>query len=249
MDRIIADNAGEAAPGVSDGFLELRGLSKRYGGRMALRGVTFSIPRGRIVGLLGPNGAGKTTLIKILAGVLCGYEGAVRIGGHAPGAYTKSIVSYLPDKNALAPWMRVRDAVAFFDDFYADFDRAKAQELIRRLGLDPAARITRLSKGTCEKVQLVLTMSRAAQLYVLDEPIGGVDPAARDVILDTILTQYCENSTMLLSTQIIGDVERAFNSVIFLRNGEVILNEEVDAVREKYKRSVDGLFREVFKCC
>ncbi|ADU26173.1 ABC transporter ATP-binding protein [Ethanoligenens harbinense] len=249
MDRIMADNTGEGASGVPGGFLELRGVTKRYPGRVALRGATFSIPRGRIVGLLGPNGAGKTTLIKILAGILGGYEGTVRIDGQVPGAYTKSIVSYLPDRSSLPHWMRISDAVAFFSDFYADFDRAKAMELIGRLRLNPAERIAKLSKGTCEKVQLVLAMSRTAGLYVLDEPIGGVDPAARDVIMDTILTQYCENSTLLLSTQIIGDVERVFNSVIFLRNGEVILNEEVDAVRERYKRSVDGLFREVFKCC
>lgn len=233
----------------STDIVEIENLTKRYESRQALKNISLSIPRGRIVGLLGPNGAGKTTLIKILTGVLNDYTGKVLIDGHKPGVSTKSIVSYLPDKTYLSNWMRVSDTIALFDDFYYDFDRVKANKLLKRLGIDPKLKVTKLSKGTYEKVQLVLVMSRAAQIYILDEPIGGVDPAARDVILDTILSNYNENSTVLLSTQIIQDVERVFDSVIFLRSGEIILNDEVDAVREKYKKSIDELFREVFRCC
>lgn len=229
-------------------MVEIVGLTKRYGNRTALRDVTLSIPQGRIVGLMGPNGSGKTTLIKILAGVMAGYEGTARINGREPGPYTKSIVSYLPNRLSFGRWMRVRDTVAYYSDFYADFDRTKAAELLVRLHLDPAEQLSQLSKGDCEKVQLVLAMSRTARLYVLDEPIGGVDPAARDVVLDTILTQYCENSTLLLATHIIQDVERVFNSVIFLQEGEVILYDEVEAVRERRRECIYDLFREVFKC-
>jgi ABC-2 type transport system ATP-binding protein len=250
----MADNAdkvekvnGGAAPGGN--IIEISALNKRYEGKPALKDVTLSLPKGHIVGLLGPNGAGKTTLIKIIAGILGDYSGRVLINGHAPGEYTKSIVSYLPDKTYLSNWMKVSDTVDLFNDFYRDFDRVKASELLKRLGVDQKLKVTKLSKGTYEKVQLVLVMSRAAQIYVLDEPIGGVDPAARDVILDTILTNYSENSTVLLSTQLIQDVERVFDSVIFLREGQIVLNDEVDVVREKYKKSIDELFREVFRCC
>lgn len=233
----------------SGNIIEISGLSKRYENRIALDNVTLSVPSGRIIGLLGPNGAGKTTLIKILTGVLSGYTGKVLIDGHEPGMYTKSIVSYLPDKTYLSSWMKVSDTVAMFDEFYYDFDRVKANELLRRFNIDPKLKVTKLSKGTYEKVQLVLVMSRSAKLYILDEPIGGVDPAARDVILDTILTNYSENSTVILSTQLINDVERIFDSVIILQNGHVFLSDDVDAVRSKYNKSLDELFREVFKCC
>nr|PZM89134.1 MAG: ABC transporter ATP-binding protein [[Clostridium] cellulosi] len=235
-------------PDTAGNIIEIHGLTKTYEGRIALSNVNLSIPSGRIVGLLGPNGAGKTTLIKIITGVLSGYSGQVLIDGHKPGVYTKSIVSYLPDKTYLSNWMRVSDTIDLFNDFYADFDRVKAAEMMKRLGIDPKLKVTKLSKGTYEKVQLVLVMSRAAKLYVLDEPIGGVDPAARDVILDTILKNYSENSTVLLSTQLISDVERIFDSVIFLKEGQIVLNEDVDTLREKYKQSVDELFREVFRC-
>lgn len=235
--------------GENDSILEITSLTKKYEWKTALSDITLTLPRGRIVGLLGPNGAGKTTLIKIITGTLTDYSGKVLINGHTPGVYTKSIVSYLPDKTYLSSWMKVSDTVALFDDFYYDFDRVKANELLKRLGIDPGLKVTKLSKGTYEKVQLVLVMSRAAQLYVLDEPIGGVDPAARDVILDTILTNYSENSTVLLSTQLISDVERVFDSVIILQQGKLLINDEIDAVREKYGKSIDQLFREVFKCC
>lgn len=230
-------------------IIEITGLSKKYEGRQALENVTLGIGAGKIIGLLGPNGSGKTTLIKIIAGVLGDYSGKVLIDGHIPSVYTKSIVSYLPDKTYLSNWMRVTDTVDLFADFYGDFDRIKADEMIKRFGIDPKLRVTKLSKGTYEKVQLILVMSRMAKLYLLDEPIGGVDPAARDVILDTILKNYNENSTVILSTQIISDVERIFDNVIFLKEGRVVLNECVDTVRERYKQSVDELFREVFKCC
>ncbi len=180
--------------------------------------------------------------------MLGSYEGKVLVNGHEPGVYTKSIISYLPDKTYLSNWMKVSDTIALFDDFYYDFDRVKANEMLKRLGVDPKLKVSKLSKGTYEKVQLVLVMSRKAEFYVLDEPIGGVDPAARDVILDTILSNYSEDSTVLLSTQLIQDVERVFDSVVILRDGQIFLYDEVDVVREKYKKSVDELFREVFRC-
>lgn len=231
-----------------DTLLEVSGLTKRYEGRLALDDISFSLPAGHIVGLLGPNGAGKTTLIKILTGVISDYTGQVRIGGFAPGMQSKSMVAYLPDKTYFSNWMKVSDTVDLFEDFYADFDKERALELLKKLGIDKNMRVTKLSKGTYEKVQLVVVMSRKARLYVLDEPLGGVDPAARDVILDTILTNYCENSTVLLSTQLISDVERVFDSIVILKEGQVFLSDEVDAVRAKYGQSVNELFREVFKC-
>lgn len=229
-------------------LLQVSGLTKRYEGRLALDNISFSLPAGRIVGLLGPNGAGKTTLIKILTGAIGDYTGSVRIGGYAPGVESKSMVAYLPDKTYFSNWMRVTDTVNLFADFYEDFDKTRALRLLEKLGIDKNMRVTKLSKGTYEKVQLVVVMSRAAKLYVLDEPLGGVDPAARDVILDTILTNYREDSTVLLSTQLIADVERVFDSVVILKEGQIFLSDEVDTVREKYGKSVNELFREVFKC-
>lgn len=231
-----------------ENLLEVSGLTKRYEGRTALDNISFSLPAGHIVGLLGPNGAGKTTLIKILAGIIGDYTGSVRIAGHAPGSATKAMVAYLPDKTYFSNWMKVSDIVDLFADFYRDFSRERALFLLRKLGIDSKMRVTKLSKGNYEKVQLVAVMSRAARLYVLDEPLGGVDPAARDVILDTILSNYCENSTVLLSTQLIADVERVFDSVVMLKEGQVFLSDEVDAVRAKYGQSLNELFREVFKC-
>lgn len=229
-------------------LVEVKNLTKRFEGRAALDSVSFSLPGGRIVGLLGPNGSGKTTLIKILAGLVSGYSGEARIGGRAPGLETKAAVAYLPDKTYFSNWMRVRDCMELFADFYADFDARKAADMLERLRIDPGLRVTKLSKGTYEKVQLVAVMSRAAQLYLLDEPLGGVDPAARDVILDTILKNYSEESTILLSTQLITDVERVFDSVVILKEGRLHLCEEVDALRARTGKSVDELFREAFKC-
>lgn len=231
------------------GLVEIAGLTKRYGGKIALDDISLNIPRGRIVGLLGPNGAGKTTLMKILAGVIQDYAGTVRIDGQPIGIRTKAVVSYLPDRTYLSPWMRVRDAVDVFADFYADFDRNKANEMLARLHVDPGDRVTKLSKGNYEKVQLVIVMSRRAALYVLDEPIGGVDPASRDFIIDTILTNYSEQSSVLISTHLISDVERVFDSVVILKDQRLFLDAQVDDIRAKYGESVDELFREVFKCC
>ena len=231
-----------------DNLVEISNLTKKYEGKIALDDISFSISQGRIVGLLGPNGAGKTTLIKILTGVLCDFQGSVIIDGQKPGAYTKSVVSYLPDKTYLSSWMKVSDTIDLFSDFYEDFDKFKAKELMKRLKIELDQKVTKLSKGTYEKVQLVIVMSRRAKLYVLDEPLGGVDPASRDVILDTILKNYNENSTVLLSTQLISDVERIFDSVIILKDGQVFINDEVDRVREKSGKSIDEFFREVFKC-
>ncbi len=229
-------------------LVHIEHLSKRYGQRAALSDVSLDLEGGRIVGLLGPNGSGKTTLIKILTGMLQEYTGTVSILGNVPGVESKKVISYLPDKAYFADWMRVRDALDVFCDFFADFDRVKAAELLNRLGLDPAMRVKSMSKGMVEKLSLTLTMARRAKLYVLDEPIGGVDPAARELILDTILNNYSEDGSILLSTHLIGDVERIFDTVVFLKEGQIALCDDVDAVREKNGMSIDQLFREVFKC-
>ena len=213
----------------------------------ALDGVNLSLPSGRIVGLLGPNGSGKTTLIKILNGLLQPTSGEVRIAGSAPGVETKKLVSYLPDRGYFPDWMRVGDMIELFADFYADFDRAKADEMCRVLGLDQKLAIKTLSKGTREKMQLMLVMSRAAKLYLLDEPIAGVDPAAREFILRTILTNYSEDGTVLISTHLILDVEQVLDECVFLRQGQVVLHESVDSIRERTGGSVDQLFRDMFR--
>ena len=213
----------------------------------ALDGVNLSLASGKIVGLLGPNGSGKTTLIKILNGLLQPSYGEVRIAGNAPGVETKKIVSYLPDRGYFPAWMRVGDMIDLFADFYADFDRAKADEMCRVLGLDEKLPIKTLSKGTREKMQLMLVMSRAAKLYLLDEPIAGVDPAAREFILRTILTNYSEDGTVLISTHLILDVEQVLDECVFLRQGEIVLHESVDSIRERTGGSVDQLFRDMFR--
>ena len=223
------------------------GLSRRFGEVRALDGVDLSLPSGRIVGLLGPNGSGKTTLIKILNGLLQPGAGEVRIDGMAPGVETKKIVSYLPDRGYFPEWMRVGDMIELFADFYADFDRVKAAEMCRVLGLDEKLPIKTLSKGTREKMQLMLVMSRAAKLYLLDEPIAGVDPAAREFIMRTILTNYSEDGTVLISTHLILDVEQVLDEAVFLRQGQVVLHESVDSIRERTGGSVDQLFRDMFR--
>ncbi len=229
-------------------ILTCEGLSKRYGRTEVLRGLDLSLPRGRIIGLLGPNGAGKTTLIKLICGLLTPGSGSISVAGHPVGPESKAVVSYLPERPFLGKWMTVRDGLNLFQDFYADFDRSKAEDMLARLGVDAGARLTALSKGTLEKVHLVLVMSRNAQLYVLDEPIGGVDPAARDFILSTILTNYNEEGSILISTHLIADVETVLDEVLFLRDGTVVLHDTVDHIREERGVSVDELFREVFKC-
>ena len=233
-------------------------LTKAYGKeKTALNGIDLSLDFGRIVGLLGPNGSGKTTLLKLANGLLQPTEGVVKIAGMIPGPETKEIVSYLPDADWLPDWMRVEELVNMFRDFYGTpceakayigFDAAKANEMLARLNIDPKARLKTLSKGTKEKVQLVLAMSRAAKLYLLDEPIGGVDPATRDYILRTIIGNYSEDAAVIISTHLIADVEQILDEVVFLREGQVMLHESVETIRDEKGKSVDELFREVFRC-
>lgn len=232
---------------MSDHLIECRGLYKSYGLRPALSGVDLEVGPGRIVGLLGPNGSGKTTLIKLLCGLLQPTTGWLAIDGEAVGPYTKSVVSYLPDRMYFADWMKAVDLFDLFRDFYADFDYQKALAMCRSLGVEPKDRLKAMSKGTKEKVQLVLAMSRAAKLYLLDEPIAGVDPAARDFILRTILTNYDPEGTVLLSTHLISDIEKVLDEAIFLKQGKIMLHATVDDIREKEGKSVDALFREIFK--
>ena len=228
--------------------LECTALSKRFGSVQALDGVTLSIAPGRVVGLLGPNGSGKTTLIKLANGLLTPSSGEVRICGALPGKETKAVVSYLPDRPCLPEWMSADELMDYFADFFEDFDRARAADMMARLRLNPHMKYGQMSKGTREKVQLILVMSRRARLYLLDEPIGGVDPATRDYILDTIIRNYDESASVLISTHLISDVENVLDDVIFLREGRVTLQASVDDIRAQYGKSVDALFREVFRC-
>lgn len=230
-------------------LLTCEALTKCYEkDKTALENVELHIGFGRIVGLLGPNGSGKTTLIKLANGLLQPTSGSIKIAGMAPGPDTKAIVSYLPDADWLPDWMRVEQLVEMFKDFYADFDPAKADEMLKRLELDSKAKLKTLSKGNKEKVQLILAMSRAAKLYLLDEPIGGVDPAARDYILRTILNNYSKDATVILSTHLISDIEPVLDEAIFLKNGRVFAHRDVEELRETEGMSVDAYFREVFKC-
>ena len=225
-----------------------KGLTKRYGNTLALDGLDLELPQGKIVGLLGPNGSGKTTLLKLAAGLLTPTAGTVTVCGEKVSPRSKALVSYLPDKSYLNKQQKIREILDFFQDFYSDFDRNRAESMLRALKLDPEARLKTLSKGNQEKVQLVLVMSRKAKLYLLDEPIGGVDPAARDYILNTIITNYDPGATVLISTHLIGDVERVLDEFIFLSQGKVIRQGSTDEVREETGKSLDELFREVFKC-
>lgn len=233
---------------MTETILECRALSKSYGHKQALKSISLSLPAGRIIGLLGPNGSGKTTLIKLINGLLRPTAGELLVDGQAPGVYTKSIVSYLPERTYLDDNQRVRDTLAFFGDFYADFDAARAREMLADLGIDEGARLKTLSKGIKEKVQLILVMSRQAKLYCLDEPIAGVDPAARDYILRTIINNYDPAASVLISTHLIADIEQVLDEVIFLQSGELVLQKSVDDVRSEDGKSVDALFREVFRC-
>lgn len=222
-------------------------LFKAYGGNHALNGINLNLGAGRIVGLLGPNGSGKTTLIKILCGLLQSSSGSVKVDGHEPGVYTKSIISYLPDRMYFADWMRVCDMLNLFEDFYTDFDRKKAEAMCVALGIQMNHRIKTMSKGTKEKVQLILVMSRKAKVYLLDEPIAGVDPAARDFILNTILTNYNESGTVIISTHLITDIEKVLDEVVFLQNGLIVRHDTVDNIREVEGKSVDAVFRDIFR--
>ena len=230
-------------------ILECRNLSKKYGNHFyALNDLTLSLDSGQIVGLLGPNGSGKTTLIKLINGLLNPSSGEVLIDGKAPGVDTKKIVSYLPERTYLDESMKVRDIIRFFADFYDNFITDRAYQMLSDLEISADARLRTLSKGTKEKVQLILVMSRDAKLYILDEPIGGVDPAARGFILHTILANYNEESTILLSTHLIHDIENILDRVVFLKEGRLAMNAPVDDIRMEQGRSVDTLFREVFRC-
>ena len=229
-------------------LLTCTGLTKQYGSKAALDNLNLTLPRGRIIGLLGPNGSGKTTLIKLINGLLAPTAGQLYINGNEPGPDTKKVVSYLPERTYFNSWMKVNDILDFFCDFYADFRRNRAEDMLQRLGIDPTARLSTMSKGTKEKVQLIMVMSRDADLYCLDEPIGGVDPAARDYILQTIISNYNENASVLISTHLISDIENVLDDVIFIQNGHIRLHTSVDAIREQEGKSVDTLFREVFRC-
>ena len=229
-------------------ILECTKLTKKFGKKTALDAVSLSIGRGKIVGLLGPNGSGKTTMIKIANGLLTPSEGELCIDGKTPGPETKKIVSYLPDKNYLCGRMTVRALVKMFEDFYADFDSAKAYTMIEALHISPDEKLGTLSKGNMEKVQLILVMSRKADLYLLDEPIGGVDPATRDYILDSIIKNYSENATIIISTHLITDIEKILDEVIFIKEGSIMLQESADELRQRTGKSIDEVFREVFKC-
>ncbi len=229
-------------------ILTCESLTKCYGAKTALDSMDLHIGLGKIVGLLGPNGSGKTTLIKLANGLLQPTGGSIRIAGMKPGVESKAIVSYLPDADWLPDWMRVEQLVELFTDFYKDFDPARANEMLAKLDLQPKAALKTLSKGNKEKVQLILAMSRNARLYLLDEPIGGVDPAARDYILHTILSNYSKDATVLISTHLIEDIEPVLDEAVFLKEGKVFAHRAVDDIRENEGMSVDAYFREVFKC-
>ena len=230
-------------------LIVILGLTKAYDERhIAVNNISLILPRGKIIGLLGPNGSGKTTLIKMMNGLLAPTEGSIRIDGQPVGVETKAKVAYLPDRTYLSGNKKVSEILNFFCDFYGDFSRERAIDMLQSLGIEPGARMNTLSKGTKEKVQLILVMSRNADLYILDEPIAGVDPAARDYILRTILSNYNPNSTVLISTHLIGDVEQVLDEVIFMRYGQLVLYTSVDNIRRQHGKSVDAYFREVFRC-
>ena len=223
-------------------------LTMKYGKRQVLNNVSFQLERGKIIGLLGPNGSGKTTLIKLSNGLLTPKKGNIIIDGHKVGLETKKIVSYLPERSYLDNSLKIYQIVDPFQDFYEDFDVNKAYNMLKDLKINPEDRLKSMSKGTKEKVQLILVMSREAKLYMLDEPIGGVDPAARDYILRTITSNYNPDASVIISTHLISDIEQVLDDVVFIKEGEVMLHKPVDEIREEDGKSVDELFREVFRC-
>ena len=229
-------------------IVKINNLTKSYGSRKVLENVSYELEEGQIIGLLGPNGSGKTSMIKILVGLINDYSGDVTIDGLKPGAKTKSMVAYLPEKTYLASWMTADDAVNYIADFYDDFDKKKAMEMLDLFQLPHKQKARTMSKGQQEKLQLILVMCRNARLYILDEPMGGVDPAARDYILNVIIENYDPSATILISTHLIADIESVLDQVIFLKNGQIERFTSVDDIREKEGKSVDALFREVFKC-
>lgn len=231
-----------------DTVLECKDLTKKYITKTALKGINISVPKGAIVGLLGPNGSGKTTLLKLAAGLLKPTSGEISVCGLKPGAESKLIAAYQPDRVYLNDWMTVKDLVQMMADFYPNFNKDKAFDMLKSLKIEAGDKLKSLSKGTKEKVQLILTMSREVPLYMLDEPIGGVDPAARDYILNTIISNYSENATVIISTHLISDIESVLNYVLFLKEGNIIRQGDVDDIREEKGMSIDQLFREEFRC-
>ena len=229
-------------------MIELKNVSKHYKQTEALKNVSLSLKPGQIVGILGPNGSGKTTLIKILNGLLRDYSGEVLIENQGIGVHSKSLISYLPDQTYLANWMTGEKAIDFFKDMYSDFDESRMRDLLSKLKLDSKQSIKTMSKGMKERFQLALVMSRKAKIYILDEPIGGVDPAARELILNTILDNYATDSLVIISTHIISEIEQIFDTVVFLKEGEVVLCDDVDQIRSTHNKSIDELFKEIFKC-
>ncbi len=229
-------------------LFECKDLKKKYGKKEALKGISLQIESGQIVGLLGPNGSGKTTMIKLANGLLTPSSGEIIINGNKIGVETKKRVSYLPERTYLNNWMKVKEMINYFADFYKDFDCKRAYDMLSKLNINPDDKLKTMSKGTKEKVQLILVMSRDADLYFLDEPIGGVDPAARDYILNTIITNYNPDSTVIISTHLISDIEKVLDDVVMIKDGELVMHKKVDDIREEYGKSVDEVFREVFKC-
>lgn len=230
-----------------DYIVKTSNLEKGYFNKKALSGMDLEVKKGRIVGLLGPNGSGKTTFLKIAAGILKQTSGEILIDGQRPGVYTKALVSYLPDKDYLFKWMRIKDAIDFFKDFYIDFDENKAKELLVFMNLDINSKVTTLSKGMAEKLYLTLTLSRKAKLYILDEPLGGVDPTTREKILDAILKSYSEDSSMIITTHLVNDIERLFDDIAFISEGKIVLSGNAEDLRNERGMSIDELYREVFK--
>jgi len=228
--------------------VQCKGLTKKFGEKTVLDGIDLSIPKGRIVGLLGQNGMGKSTLIKLMCDLLTPTSGEVLVNGKAVGVESKKVISYLPERISLDKTMSVNKVIAYYKDFYDNFDEAKARRLLGDLGLDPEQKLSKMSKGMQEKVQLVLVMSRKAELYILDEPMGGVDPATRDYILDTILGNFDEGASVLISTHLISDIERILDDVIFIHKGKIVLHEECDSLRDREGGSIDEIFRRMFRC-
>jgi len=229
-------------------LLEINNLNKSFDNKEILKDINLNIQRGKIIGLLGKNGVGKTTLIKLINDLLIPTSGEILIKGQKIGVETKKIISYLPERTYLNKHMKVSEVISYFEDFYDNFDSKKAKKLLKDLDLDINQKLTKMSKGMQEKVQLVLVMSRSADLYVLDEPLGGVDPATRDYILDTILSNFNENASVIISTHLISDIEKILDEVIFIDKGQIVLKSDADKLRNKENASIDEIFRRMFKC-
>jgi len=229
-------------------LLECKQLCKSFDNKQVLKNINLKIPRGKIIGLLGKNGTGKSTLIKLFNDLLMPTSGEVLINGEKPGVNSKEIIAYLPERTYLDRDMTIKEAIKYFEEFYKNFDVEKAEKLLKDLDLDINTKISKMSKGMQEKLQLILVMSRNAKIYILDEPLGGVDPATRDYILDTILTNFCEGASVIISTHLISDIERILDEVIFIDNGEIVLTSSADELRNKEKQSIDEIFRRYFKC-